>query len=188
MLDPEIIFTIPSFVVPFFCCRSMFVKKTEQETFERSTLNNATRQKDYFVSAIEYNNSFSVTRKYEIGEPMPENHWSAMLPKGMNDGAVMVDGFAALQRASGKQLGNLDQTNRLEFSGGGGTMEYTLTHHAVEQHVSMMGEPTFEEDLKRGTWEHKNSNGEFNFDGEVTFDAEIFKVAVDFDILAEGMI
>ena len=139
---------------------------------------------DMFVKETKTVTFGSGVKQFDIGEPMPEDHWAAMLPKRMNDGAVMVDGFAALQESSGKVLGNLDHANRLEFSGGGSTMKYALAHHAIEKHVSMMGAPEVGDDSKRGTWDYRNSNGKINFDQGGHLDATIFSIKVGFDIAA----
>eukprot|EP00978_Attheya_sp_CCMP212_P009381 scaffold22169_cov41-Attheya_sp.AAC.2 len=58
-------------------------------------------------------------------EPLPENHWSSLLPERLKDNAVPL-----VSTRSGQDL--ID-TNRIHFSGGGSKMEFSMNHEKIEE-------------------------------------------------------
>lgn len=71
-----------------------------------------------------------------MDEPVPEDHWSALLPESMFRKAEPLGASYPVS-----SVGGLDTVNRIEFSGGGGVLEFSMEHHNLEEHVSKIGSP-----------------------------------------------
>jgi hypothetical protein len=104
---------------------------------------------------------------------MPDGHWSLILPESL---------FNRAEPLTNTSVDILDEVNRLEFSGRGSTIEFSLQHHNLKQFVKKMGEPSFNDDVEQGTWGWQNMNGQFDFSSGFDSDHTFGLVAIDFEI------
>jgi hypothetical protein len=61
-------------------------------------------------------------------------------------------------------------------------VEFSLQHHNLKQFVKKMSEPSFNGDVKRGTWGWQNLNGQFDSSSGLDSDHTFGVVAIDFEI------
>ncbi|CAB9515004.1 Cupin superfamily protein [Seminavis robusta] len=82
-------------------------------------------------------------------------HWANLAPETLTDRAVAVQGANYIEAGSQNDKKDLKETNRLQFSGGGGTMEYSMGHSGITE-MSRLN--------------HRHPNEESTFGGTVSFD------------------
>jgi len=124
-----------------------------KESVANYTLTNALSSKDLprvknwftgWVKDNDYGNDHEADLLDGIG------HWAGLMPENLFKRAEKLN----VSQAASDTAGALEDTYTLEFSGGGGLLEFHLNHEHAKQHVDQMGLP------------HENSKGKHNFFAE----------------------
>ncbi|CAB9518222.1 Cupin superfamily protein [Seminavis robusta] len=89
----------------------------------------------------------------------PGAHWAKVTPEALTDRAITVQNAPYIKPGSQSGKKDLKETNRLQFSGGGGTMEFTMGHAGITEISQLNPALNNEESTFGGTLSFDMSGG-----------------------------
>ncbi|CAB9521505.1 Cupin superfamily protein [Seminavis robusta] len=107
-----------------------------------------------FVNMAEYNHLNAMKPAIEPGA-----HWAKLTPETLTERAITVQNAPYVKPGSQSGKKDLKETNRLQFSGGGGTMEFTMGHTGITELSQLNPGEDNEESTFGGTLSFDMSGG-----------------------------